>query len=324
MYINLGSCDDTLSARRLPSGVTFPRKPHATVHKKPSTKLFQSHRAPSLYGIRTLSGLGEYEDDNLGKFKLKKVVKSVAKVATKATKVALTPIAYTASSSLNAVGLRNAAGKVNKAVAISKGELKTLNAASKAAGWAIDAAGVVVGGAVAAPYVASAASSVGSGASGLFSSVGGGGLLSKIGGSGLLSKLTGLIKKPSSGGGGSSGSDSGSATGAGFMDTAKSVMSDLGLTPSTAQEPTAGLPMPFQGAANGGASAPAAGGDAAGGDGAAAPAGTTEAGVNPLMGDLSGFLSNPKMLLVAAGGTFLLYMVNRKKSGGRSRRGGRK
>jgi len=321
MYINLGSCDESLSVggkgpHRFPSGVTYAKKPFATNHKLPSTKLFQSRRAPSLYGIRTLSGLGEYdfEDENLGKLKLKKIVKSVTKAAGQSLKVVATPIAYTASSSLNAVGLRNAAGKVNKAVAVSKGELKTLNAASKAAGWAIDAAGVVVGGAIAAPYVASAASTVGGVVA--HGATVAGGLLSKVGGTSLLSKLTGLIKKPSAGGGDSGGGDSGSATGPGFMDTAKSVMSDLGLTPSTAQGPTAGLAMPFQGAANGGASA--------GGDGASAPAGTTEAGVNPLMGDLSGFLSNPKMLLVAAGGTFLLYMVNRKKSGGRSRRGGRK
>lgn len=308
MYINLGSCDESLSVggkgpHRFPSGVTYAKKPFATNHKLPSTKLFQSRRAPSLYGIRTLSGLGEYavEDENLGKLKLKKIVKSVTKAAGQSLKVVATPIAYTASSSLNAVGLRNAAGKVNKAVAVSKGELKTLNAASKAAGWAIDAAGVVVGGAIAAPYIATAASSIGTAT---------GGILSKVGGTGLLSKLTGLIKKPSAGGGDSGGGDSGSATGPGFLDTAKSVMADLGLTPSAAQDPTAGLPMPFQGAANGGATA---------------PAGTTEADVNPLMGDLSGFLSNPKMLLVAAGGTFLLYMVNRKKkSGGRSRRGGRK
>ena len=290
MYINLGSCDESLSVggkgpHRFPSGVTYAKKPFATNHKLPSTKLFHSRRAPSLYGIRTLSGLGEYavEDENLGKFKLKKIVKSVTKAATKVVKVAATPIAVAASSSLNAVGLR------------------------KAAGWAIDAGAVAVGAVVAAPAIGTAASSIGTAT---------GGILSKVGGAGLLSKLTGLIKKPSAGGEDSGGGDSGSATGPGFMDTAKSVMSDLGLTPSTAQAPTAGLAMPFQGAANGGASA--------GGDGASAPAGTTEAGVNPLMGDLSGFLSNPKMLLVAAGGTFLLYMVNRKKSGGRSRRGGRK
>jgi hypothetical protein len=314
MYINLGSCDESLSVggkgpHRFPSGVTYAKKPFATNHKLPSTKLFHSRRAPSLYGIRTLSGLGEYavEDENLGKFKLKKIVKSVTKAATKVVKVAATPIAVAASSSLNAVGLRKAAGQVNKAVATGKGSLAALNKVSKAAGWAIDAGAVAVGAVVAAPAIGTAASSIGTAT---------GGILSKVGGAGLLSKLTGLIKKPSAGGEDSGGGDSGSATGPGFMDTAKSVMSDLGLTPSTAQAPTAGLAMPFQGAANGGASA--------GGDGASAPAGTTEAGVNPLMGDLSGFLSNPKMLLVAAGGTFLLYMVNRKKSGGRSRRGGRK
>ena len=108
-------------------------------------------------------GLSGWEDDaGLGKFKLKNVVKSVTKAVTQVAKVAVTPIAVAASSSLNAVGLRNAANAVNKAVSVSAAENKLLNKGAQAAGWGIDAGALVVGGVMAAPAIASASGTIGS------------------------------------------------------------------------------------------------------------------------------------------------------------------
>lgn len=90
-------------------------------------------------------------------FSLKSVKKAVSNVA----KVAVAPIVTTAASSLNAVGLRNAANTVVKKTE-GTGKLgKTISKASTVGGWAIDAGALAVGAAAAAPAIGSAASSVG-------------------------------------------------------------------------------------------------------------------------------------------------------------------
>lgn len=154
-------------------------------------------RPATLYGMRSFSSLGiGMNDGNLGKSLLKKVaaavskpVQQVAKAAETVAKVAVAPIAVAAASSLQSVGLRNAAGKVIDATAVNKNIAKKEKNFAKSAGTAIDVGAVVVAGTVAAPYVASAASAAGHGA--LLAATKAGTLLKT--GAGLLG---GLIKKP--------------------------------------------------------------------------------------------------------------------------------
>ena len=105
------------------------------------------------------SGLSGYEPE-LGKFKMKKITKSVAKVAKKAAKVAVKPVAVVSTSALQAAGLRNLAAKQGKALGLTQAEMKL----TKYGGTAMQAAALTAAAVAAAPYAATAAASVGKGA----------------------------------------------------------------------------------------------------------------------------------------------------------------
>lgn len=110
-------------------------------------------------GVTFGYGLGEYEV-GLGKFKMKKIVKSVTKATKQVAKVAVKPMALVAGSSLQAVGLRKAAGKLGKNLGLSEAERKL----TKYGGTAIQAAALTAGAIVAAPYVGTALATAGKGA----------------------------------------------------------------------------------------------------------------------------------------------------------------
>ena len=215
-------------------------------------------------------GVADFDPDGLGKFSLKKTVKSITKAAVKVTKVVSTPIAYSVSAGLDAVGLRNMAGKVNKAVAVNKKELTALNKAAKIGGWGLDAAAVVAGSIVAAPAIAAAGSAVAGAAGSAASAVGGfltssGGYLAA--GMKLLPKalpaLEGMFGKKSS-----TPAPDGSS---GQADTAAEIANDAGQAATALANTPAGIQP------NAGSIGADAGGGGGGGGGSAAP----DQAVNP-------------------------------------------
>lgn len=118
---------------------------------------------------------------------LKKAASSVKKAVGTVAKVAVAPIAQSVATSLDAVGMRNAANKVIDKTAISKKIGTAQKKAANYGGWAIDAAALTIGGVVAAPYIGAAASTVGG------ATLKGAALL-KSGGAGLLGKGVGIVK----------------------------------------------------------------------------------------------------------------------------------
>lgn len=143
-----------------------------------SSRLFASLR-PS-YQTSVAAVLGGWDDENLGKFKLKKAFKKVVKTV---GKIAAAP----AAASLQAVGLKKISGKVGKAVGYTKGEMNAI----KSAGKGLQAAAVAAGAVYAAPYALTAGKVVAG------KVIGGGkilgGLLKPLGK--IAKPLAGLIKK---------------------------------------------------------------------------------------------------------------------------------
>ena len=309
MYVNLAACDgETLEGGGMKKGWIRPgsarpsrRRGGAMSMTAPWVGTFGMGRAPSyirnrmrpsLYGLRNLPALGEYEDENLGKFKLKKITKSVTKAVTKAVKqtakVAVKPAALVVGSSLQAVGLRKLAASTGKSLGLTEAERRL----TKYGGVAIQAAAITAGAVVAAPYAGAIVSKAG-----IMAAAKGKALMA------LAPKAMALFQKVK---GSQAGGESDTAAYAG--ETGADAAQAYGLTTSAAQAPTADLPLPFQQPSYGDGSS----GGAAGGSGSPEPSAE-----NPLQASAAGLFGDPKMLLIAAGGSFLIYALSKK--GGKRR-----
>lgn len=151
--------------------------------------------------IHTFAGMGsDYagdgygpDDIGLGKFKLKKIVKAVAKPVAKAVKVVGKVAAAPTAVALQAVGAKSLAAKVGKAVDYTKGEMNVVKSAGKGAQIAAITAGAVV----AAPYAGAALTAAGKGAlvAGKFVATKGLVLGKALTKSGLVQKAVGMFAK---------------------------------------------------------------------------------------------------------------------------------
>lgn len=327
MYINLGDCElPTLdaafslrssrkisrsTASRSSGAVAVPggynrasewsqkvRDMRPVVRRAPGTRPYSAGMmrttAPTLYGMRNLPALGDYEygDENLGKFKLKNVVKSVTKAATQVAKVAVKPAALVAGSSLQAVGLRSAANKMGKAVGLTEAERKL----TKYGGTAIQAAAITAGAIAAAPYAGAALTAAGKGVM-----IGGKFVATKaLAAKGLVSKALPLVKNLLGG--------NKSATGEQIVEAANAPDTSAADAVQNAIQTYGSLP---------GASAPAAetsapppvysAGVSPSGDSAGAPNPLTEASM------FGGLPVTPKLLLIGGAVSVGFYLMTRKR-----------
>lgn len=307
------SCDTGLSGG--PARAASPKRPSFSFLKSSPKKSF-TNKAPSLYGVRNLSALGEgsndqydYFDGNLGKFKLKNVVKSVTKAATQVAKVAVKPAAIVAASSLQAVGLRNIAGKTGKALGLTAAEQKI----AKAGGTVIDAAAITVGAVYAAPFVGAAATAAGHAAAA--GGAGALGLVKKYGATAmsLFKRAPSSPNTPGDAGGPANNPLTSDQMLKGLREL-RSLNAENGNESPTPTGPSDASPY------GGGASAAAAPVPTGGPD--EAQVGPDGKPVEASTGLMENLANNPKALVLGAAASILFFMVNRKK--GKSARRGRR